>query len=135
MWNLPRTIVNRMLGEAIRQAPLECVGVLSGLGREITGCHPLPNVAADPRRHFLADPAAQIALFRRLREEGREVVALYHSHPEGGAEPSATDLAQADYPQALFLILSLGVAGRVEIHGYLLQEGRVEPQEIQVVDG
>lgn len=134
MWNIPRSIVQRMVAEALRHAPAECVGVLSGLGRDAHACHPLPNIAADPH-HFLADPAAQIDLFRRLRTEGGAPIAIYHSHPSGAAWPSAEDLAQAWHPEMLYLIIALGVAGRVEVHGFLLRDGRATPQEIRVVEG
>ncbi|MBF0425077.1 MAG: M67 family metallopeptidase [Magnetococcales bacterium] len=134
MWTIPRTIVNHILGHAQRTAPLECVGLLSGKERQISGWHPLPNIAQDSRR-FLADPEAQIALFRDLREKGREVVAIYHSHPEGPLLPSLTDLDWSAYPDALYLIVSLGTQGRLDLGGYLLRDGRAEPQELGIGEG
>ncbi|MBF0154455.1 MAG: M67 family metallopeptidase [Magnetococcales bacterium] len=133
MWTIPRSVVNHILGHAQRTAPLECVGILSGNGRLVTGWHPLPNLHKDPRR-FLADPEAQITLFRELRTADREVVAIYHSHPTGPLAPSHDDLAQTAYPDALYLIVSLETRGCLELGGFLLRDGHAEPQEIGIVE-
>ncbi|MBF0177253.1 MAG: M67 family metallopeptidase [Magnetococcales bacterium] len=134
MWTIPRSIVNHILGHAQRTAPLECVGVLSGQGRQVTGWHPLPNIQTDPRR-FFADPKTQITLFRELRERGQSIVAIYHSHPAGPPAPSPADLAESTHPDALYLIVSLGTLGRLDLGGFLLREGRSEAQELRIVEG
>ncbi|MBF0294146.1 MAG: M67 family metallopeptidase [Magnetococcales bacterium] len=133
MWILPRILVNKILSHAQRAVPRECVGVLSGQGRRASAWHPLTNIATDENR-FLADPGEQIRLFAGLREAGSEVVAIYHSHPRGPATMSATDLEQAWHPEALTLIVSLDTAGRMEMNGYLLRDGRVEAQELTIED-
>jgi proteasome lid subunit RPN8/RPN11 len=56
---------------------------------------PLRNVAGEPREAFLVDPAAQLALARRLRLEGGRVAAVYHSHVEGPASLSPADIEGA----------------------------------------
>jgi proteasome lid subunit RPN8/RPN11 len=56
---------------------------------------PLPNRAADPRRGFALGPGELLRALRRLDEEGRRLLAVYHSHPAGGAELSGRDLAGA----------------------------------------
>jgi proteasome lid subunit RPN8/RPN11 len=43
-----------------------------------------------------------------------EVVGFYHSHPHSQAHPSATDLAEADYPEAVHLIVGF-VDGTAEM--------------------
>jgi proteasome lid subunit RPN8/RPN11 len=40
-----------------------------------------------------------------------EVVGFYHSHPEGPDGPSATDRAQARWPDHVYVIVSLGAGG------------------------
>ncbi|MBF0367920.1 MAG: M67 family metallopeptidase [Magnetococcales bacterium] len=133
MWVIPRIIVNKILGHAQRTAPQECVGLLSGQGDRITGWHPLTNALQETRR-FLADPTEQIRLFKELRENGQEVRAIYHSHPTGSAAPSTADLEQAHYGEALYLIVALGVDGRLDMNGYLLQDGKAQLQELTISD-
>lgn len=133
MWMIPRIIVNRMLGHAQRSLPEECVGILSGQGHNISGCHPLTNQLQDSKK-FMAEPSEQIQLLRQLREEGLELTAIYHSHPQSSATPSAADIQQAYYPEALYLIISLQTDGRMEINGYLIQNGQPILQELLVLD-
>lgn len=133
MWNIPRILVNKILAHAQREFPRECVGVLSGSASRVTGWHPLSNVAKEDRR-FLADPTGQIRLFERLRQEGLEVVAIYHSHPFGPTAPSALDLEEAYDPDILNLIVSLDTAGRLDMNGYLMRNGQAELQEVTVSD-
>jgi proteasome lid subunit RPN8/RPN11 len=56
---------------------------------------PLRNVAERPRERFLVDPAAHLALSRRLRAESGRIVAAFHSHVDGPARLSDEDLREA----------------------------------------
>jgi proteasome lid subunit RPN8/RPN11 len=56
---------------------------------------PLRNVAAERREAFLVDPAAHLALARRLRLEGGRIAAVYHSHVDGPACLSPADIEGA----------------------------------------
>jgi len=56
-----------------------------------------------------------------MRNKQEQLFAIYHSHPTAPAIPSKTDLDQAGYPDALYLIISLNVKGIMEIRGYQLQ--------------
>ncbi|MBF0341314.1 MAG: M67 family metallopeptidase [Magnetococcales bacterium] len=133
MWILSRNLVNKILGHAQRSLPRECVGVLSGSGKEADAWHPLTNIASD-EVSFLADSGEQIRLFRQLRERKRDVVAIYHSHPRGPAEPSRLDLDLAGYPDALMLVVGMQTDGRLEMNGFLARHGRLEQQEITIRD-
>jgi proteasome lid subunit RPN8/RPN11 len=56
---------------------------------------PVRNVAGEGGRAFEVDPAAHLALSRRLRREGGRIAAVFHSHVDGPARLSAADLAGA----------------------------------------
>lgn len=133
MWEIPRVIVNKMLSHAQRSLPQECVGLLSGVKREIMLCHPIKNQLCSPSR-FLADPTEQIRVFKRLRQENLEMVAIYHSHPTTSAEPSSEDLRQSYYPNVLNLIISLKTDGCLEMNGYLFLDGKAIRQEVTIRD-
>jgi proteasome lid subunit RPN8/RPN11 len=57
-----------------------------------THCVPLPNVAAEPRRHFRVEPQALRAALAAADAAGRQVQGFFHSHPDGVAAPSADDI-------------------------------------------
>ena len=49
-----------------------------------------------------------IAAHKSMRSTDQDLVAIAHSHPESDPIPSATDLAEAFYPQAAMLIVGFG---------------------------
>jgi proteasome lid subunit RPN8/RPN11 len=67
---------------------------------------PARNVLAHPSRYQI-DPQDHIDLNRRLRGTARSVIGAYHSHPRTPAVPSPRDLAEAHYPEFVWVIVSL----------------------------
>lgn len=111
----------------------EVVGALGGVLRCETWCvhtlYPLPNIALDPAREYLADPTYLLRALKAMRAEGLDLVGLYHSHPRGPDHPSRTDtrLAAYDVP---YLIADLS-GGR--LRAYLLPGAQEVP--LRVTDG
>lgn len=67
------------------------------------------NVAEPPRtRRFEVDPRLRLRLERRLRGRPDSIVGLYHSHPDGAAEPSERDRAMVFEPALIWLITAVG---------------------------
>ena len=92
--------------------PEEACGLL--VGRRIPGGHArvtrveaAANVAADRRTGFEVDPGLRIGLERELRGTDQVIVGHYHSHPDGPARPSATDLAKAFELDLIWLIVAV----------------------------
>lgn len=132
---LPRNVVNQLLHHA-QTAPEEEVCGLIGTGREgVVHVYPVANVASDTHRLFAMDPKGQIDAMRTMREAGEMLFAIYHSHPHAPATPSITDLQQAAYPEALYLIVSLDTKGVLELRGYRLRESAVESVELELLEG
>lgn len=100
---------------AVAAAPFEACALLEGVrGPDtvtVTTVHAADNVAADPARGFEADPRVLLRLHRELRGRPTELVGVWHSHPEGGAELSATDLARA-WDASLVWLLTPVTGGR-----------------------
>jgi proteasome lid subunit RPN8/RPN11 len=99
--------VDRIVAHARGLAPDECCGVLIGNADQVFDAVPARNIADRPAVRFLIDPKDHLAALKDARRRGLDVVGFYHSHPRSPAIPSATDLAEANYPQHLFLIVSL----------------------------
>jgi proteasome lid subunit RPN8/RPN11 len=79
---------------------------------------------ADGVSRFRINPAEHIALRRSLRAdpEGRRIVGVYHSHPLGDAVPSETDIAEAQYPEWVQVIVGLGGA-RSRVRAFGIADG------------
>ena len=101
------TALATIAGHAAAAGPLEACGILVGTGGRIDAALPADNVAADPARAFEIDPAALIAAHRGERA-GTAIAGWYHSHPDGVAQPSATDAARAAPDGRLWLIAAGG---------------------------
>ncbi|MDX8392627.1 MAG: M67 family metallopeptidase [Mariprofundaceae bacterium] len=92
--------INSMHASASRHYPLEACGLLIGKmntqGWCIDEAREVANLneerAAD---RFILDPQAYQTADRELAGSGREIIGIYHSHPDCPAKPSPTDLAAA----------------------------------------
>lgn len=83
-----------------RHYPNEACGLLLGQrtdkgwyideGREVSNLN--TERSAD---RFILDPEAYRMVDRELRGTGREIIGIYHSHPDCPAKPSPSDLANA----------------------------------------
>ena len=101
-------VMATLLQEAAGAGSLECCGLLLGRGDRVVSAVPAANVHPDPAGHFEIDPAALIAAHRAARVGGPQVLGYYHSHPNGRAEPSATDQAQASGDGRIWAIVAAG---------------------------
>lgn len=108
---------NQIHSHLERAYPDEGCGVLVGrLGpeaRRVARIEPVDNRASGDRaRRYTIDPEAFLAIEKRARLEGLEVLGFYHSHPDHSAEPSTTDRAEA-FPHYDYVIAAVR-SGRVE---------------------
>ena len=91
--------------------PRESCGLLVGqrVGDSIQVCevHQSDNIAMEPAHRFEVDPQLRFDLERWLRKTSLELVGVYHSHPEGDALPSVTDIARAWEPNLFWLITAV----------------------------
>jgi len=130
--HLPRQIVNQILSHVQTDEAREVCGLIAARNGIPCRCHPISNIAERPAVRFVMDPAEQIDALRQMRNAGEELFAIYHSHPGSPAQPSSTDLQEAGYPEALYLIVSLSTRGVLEMRGYYIGDGRVEETALEL---
>ena len=98
---------------------------------------PLANRAADPAAAFALDPGDVLAALRRT-EGGAgggsgALLAIYHSHPSGGASLSARDLDQAlcegapVFPGVAQVVVALHDGRTDRVCWYRWEGGRYRP--------
>ncbi len=88
------------------ELPNEACGLLGGLDDRSLQVFPITNELHSPTRYRMA-PAEQLAAMLAIEEENNwDLLAIYHSHPNGPAVPSITDIQQAYYPEVIYLIYS-----------------------------
>jgi proteasome lid subunit RPN8/RPN11 len=129
---------DRALRSAAEDAvPAECCGLLIGHGREhvtVTEVVAAANIAEDSRRRFTIDPQTQFDVLRRLRGSEYRIVGHYHSHPNGNTALSAHDLAMADDPDAIWVVIALDAGGKAGVpEAFVCRDGKAEKVKILMV--
>jgi proteasome lid subunit RPN8/RPN11 len=119
MLRMPRTVADRMRLHAEVSYPRECCGVLLGIPREdgwaVRAAVRTGNAdRATPCSRYRIAPEELIAIEREARRRGLQVAGFYHSHPDGPAECSRTDLAEAHWTGCSYVITAVhgGCAGQ-----------------------
>src|SRR5512139_1361664 len=116
------------------ERPNEACGLLGGTGERVCRVYPAENVHHSPTI-FELNPAQQIAAFLDIEAAGWEVIGIYHSHPAGPAEPSPTDIAQAYYPDSVYVIIStMSAPAGWQVRGFRIEDRQVREVPI-VVEG
>jgi proteasome lid subunit RPN8/RPN11 len=121
--HLPGEMWDAIVAHARQEYPRECCGIISGHDGRLDKVHALRNIAAG-NVFYEIDPEQLMHLeFGELEQSGAEIVAIYHSHPESQAYPSATDLNLAYWPEAVYLICSLENKSEPGIRGFRMCDG------------
>jgi proteasome lid subunit RPN8/RPN11 len=110
---LPIVLWQQIQTHLAAELPNEGVGLLGATlhsdGDEVvakaTRFLPGRNLRASPSR-FDLDVRDLVAALDEIERVGEVLGAIVHSHPRGEPSPSATDLAEANYPEALMMIVS-----------------------------
>lgn len=103
-----RDVADALLGHARAALPHEACGLLSGRHAEgrVAAFHPARNEHDSPLRYSV-HPEDLVRIMLGLEARGEELVAVFHSHVGTPAVPSAADIREARYPDALHLLASL----------------------------
>ena len=117
-----------LIGEATLEAPHECCGALGGREGRIVAVFPVKNVAADAASQFELEPAGLVAVRAAARREGLDIAGFYHSHPRTSPEPSSYDVANARYPECVYVVI--GLEPRPAIRAYRIAEGHAAELEL-----
>ena len=93
---IPRALMDAILAHARSGYPYEVCGVLLGRNgagdRRVDRVVPVVNREQDsPQVRYEIAPEDLVRVQRDGRDEGREILGFYHSHPDHPARPSETD--------------------------------------------
>lgn len=132
---LPSSERVKMAAEAEEAYPGECcgllVGVLDGEGYRVVRAEACRNLRQGERDdRFELDPKDFLRVDSAAREEGLEVIGVYHSHPDHAPRPSRFDAAAA-HPGFAYLIVAVRSGKAAGMRSWLLDfDGSFEEQPI-----
>lgn len=100
-----RELLTAMLAHASDCLPEECCGLAMGKDGRITEVDAVENILHSPTE-FRMEAVGQIRAMMHIENSGQELLAIYHSHPNGPETPSQTDLRWDMYPESYSIILA-----------------------------
>ena len=121
-----------MLKQLQTDYPMEACGLLAGSDYLATRLYAIDNILHSPTTYEM-DPRQQVKALLEIEALGERLLAIYHSHPQGPQTPSATDVAQAYYPEAIQIIVSLEEPAWPVVRAFTVRDGRVDEISWMVV--
>jgi proteasome lid subunit RPN8/RPN11 len=129
---IARAALQQMLDAARENSVHECCGLLAGRAGSITNAFPARNALGSATAYEIT-PEELFTIFREIRAQNLEFLGIYHSHPQKENIPSATDIARAYYPDAVYFIISPSLDAPRPIRGFRIRDGKVEEVQIREV--
>jgi proteasome lid subunit RPN8/RPN11 len=121
---LPAELYHRLLAHLRSTLPREGCGLIAFDANGAVELFPGTNTEASETRYNM-DLAEVVAAFNEIDRHDWRLGAIYHSHPQSPARPSATDLSFAFYPDALMVIVSFAVEPP-DLRAFRIDEGITE---------
>lgn len=118
---IPRDIFARMVEQAKAGAPIETCGILAGYDGRVEKLYKMRN-AEQRRDHYMMEPKEQFAVIKDIRSASLKMLAIYHSHPETAARPSAEDIRLALTAKVVYVILSLQGSNGPVVKGFCIED-------------
>lgn len=121
-----------MQSQVDRCIPEEGCGLLAGLENQVQLAIPITNQVHSTVRYNM-EPGELIRAFYDIEARGMEMLASFHSHPNGPDVPSVTDIAEFFYPGTLMLIWSRTNKNWV-VNGYEILADSFVSIELQIIE-
>jgi proteasome lid subunit RPN8/RPN11 len=131
VFSIRQSAYTAMVNHCLHDRPYEACGLLSGKNGQADTVWKMDNVLRSTTA-FEMDPIQLDQTFQKIEGTGAELLGIYHSHPTASADPSAADIANANYPEAVYVIVSL-VKGPPVVGCYrILNKSRIIPLRLSI---
>jgi proteasome lid subunit RPN8/RPN11 len=131
MLEIDRGFFDEMVEHGLAGFPNEACGLLAGEDGRPVKFFAMSNQDASPVSYRL-DPKEQLKVFTEIDDEGWDLLGIFHTHTHSEAYPSETDLKQAFYPEATYLVMSLSDRSNPELRGFTILDGAIAEREVRV---
>lgn len=130
---IPETLYRRMIGHCLEEKPLEACGLLVGAVDQVVAAYATDNEHRSAVI-YKVDDHQLLQVFQELRVDRHEIIGIYHSHVRTAAVPSRTDIEQATWPEAYYVIVSLANQ-HPSVRAWRIVDHQVSEYPVVVVKG
>jgi proteasome lid subunit RPN8/RPN11 len=128
---IKKTDLQKIFDHCDREYPSEACGILAGRNGRVEKVYTMTNAEPSPS-FYLMDPQEQFQVMKEIRQEGVDLVGIYHSHTGSPAYPSGTDVGLAYYPEAVYLIVTLLDRKKPTARAFTIVDGIIAEVELIV---
>ena len=132
MIRIPRSIYQKMIDHARREAPVECCGILGGKDKTVQKSFEIKNVERSSVQ-FLMDPQEQLNVFKEMEETSMDMLAIYHAHPHTIPFPSEMDVQRTFDPEMPSIIISLKEQDEPMVKAFRIGKEAIYLEEIELI--
>jgi len=132
MLNIRRSDLQKIFAHCESEYPNEACGILSGSDNKVDTVYSLLNENPSPT-FYRIDSKDHFRVIREMREKGKELIGIYHSHTGSQAYPSPTDVQLAYYPAAVYVIVSLMNRKNPDVRGYIICENAITEVPLNIL--
>lgn len=126
-------LAEEMLAHCRAELPNEGCGLLAGDEQGIRKVYCLANADASPVGYTI-DPTGHFAAIQDAERNGWDLVGAFHSHVNGPAYPSPTDVSGAAEPDWVWLVAG-PMEGSPELRAYRIRNGVISEEGLEIAEG
>jgi len=132
MLRITDEVMEAIIAHAREESPVEACGYLAGGDGLLDEIIRMTN-ADESAEHYSFVPEEQFAALKKARAAGKELAAVYHSHPASPARMSAEDLRLAYDTSVAYVIVSL-MEERPDVRAFRVEGGGAVEEKIEIAD-
>ena len=106
--HLPDHLRREIIDHCLSELPNEGCGLIAMDGNKVVAVYPTSNAEATPSG-YTVPPEDHFAALTDAESRGWELSGVFHSHPNGTAEPSMVDVRSALDPEWVYLVVGLAL--------------------------
>lgn len=127
---LEAALADRIISHCRSGLPNEACGLLAGSPGRIEAVYCIPNIEASPVSYTI-EPEGHFRALTDAESRGWELLGAFHSHVDGPAIPSATDIAGAAEPEWIWLVVG-PMTGQPQVRGFRIRGGTAVEEELEI---
>lgn len=129
--HIRKNLLEQMIEHSKREFPNEACGILSGSQGRVEKVYEMTNTDKSPQTFFM-DAKEQLRVMKEIRNQGQEMIGIYHSHVASEAYPSNHDVELALYPEASYVIISINDKKNPSVRSFKIVEGKITEEELEI---